>query len=165
MKYDDDEQRRAERQAAFRDIAEMQLQMTMDTIRTTDPSYVSGRPPVPYEDLTEEQAYARRNAAVVLAVSLAMSLGWPAGFRFDPDATRPIEAYIELPGVRQVSWHLPAYAGTYDGHTTLAKYERISEWMEEVDRRADVRRKNAVLGRGFLAAPDADGVLQKIADL
>lgn len=79
-----------------------------------------------------EAAYKVRNFGIVSAVGMAMGLGMKAGFQGDPGDPARVIAYVELPGHGQVSWHLPAYAGTYDGHSTMQKYLRVAEYLIEM---------------------------------
>jgi hypothetical protein len=87
---------------------------------------------------TEAEDYAERNAAVYTCIGLALQLGYPAGVQFQTLAAHgerfPAVAYIDLPS-GQVSWHLPAYAGTYDGHTNGDKAARIRVFVKrhEID--------------------------------
>lgn len=78
--------------------------------------------------------YAARNYWVALALVAAQRRHMTTGFAYD-DREDPdfdgfrIIAYIELPGVGQVSWHLPEYPIPYDGHTTEEKYDRIRQFI------------------------------------
>lgn len=67
--------------------------------------------------------YNVRNPAIYHALALATQLGYPAGIRLDPTEPDWPVAYIDLP-TGQVSWHLPAYPGTWDGHDTPTKLAR-----------------------------------------
>lgn len=112
------------------EVLKVTLAFYLDAIVREDPS----RTPqlVDGPDVLERK-YAARNAAVVTAVSLAMQLGWPAGFAACPDEPDWPVAYIELPEFGQVSWHLPAYRGTWDRHTIAEKYVRVRGWLDRFD--------------------------------
>lgn len=91
-----------------------------------DPSMTTWNGRIP-----EDTAYEIRNRSVVRAVSYAQAMGMAAGFKHhdDPEFGEwNIVAYINLP-TGQVSWHLPAYPGAWDGHTTDKKYERIFKYV------------------------------------
>lgn len=81
-----------------------------------------------------------RYALIAEAMSLALFLGFDAGV--GADATEPAcpVVYIELP-TGQVSWHMPAYLGPWDGHTTEVKYERCQAYAAQVANRLDAARK------------------------
>lgn len=70
--------------------------------------------------------YDRRYTLVLQAVSVANQLGYPAGFRIDPQEPEWPCAFITLPGVGQISWHCPQFPESWDGHTTAEKYQRIA---------------------------------------
>jgi hypothetical protein len=89
----------------------------------------------------KDGAYLERNRCVALLAQLMLAAGGCAGI-----ARTPIEGwsedwfgcvFIDLP-TGQASWHfhdsqahlfagLPPYRGTWDGHTTPQKYERMAE--------------------------------------
>lgn len=92
--------------------------------------------------------YESREGALVMAHAMAWMLGYRSGYRcaaaaccdtekpFDPadigwagDAQEWPVLYIDLPS-GQVSWHMPAYPGRWDQHTTQEKYDRIRGWHE-----------------------------------
>lgn len=77
--------------------------------------------------------YDARHGLVLHALALAAALGYPTGFGVDPnDEERPVVAYLELPGGRQLSWHMRTHAFPYDGHTTEEKYRRVKEFADEL---------------------------------
>jgi hypothetical protein len=89
--------------------------------------------------LQKDGAYTERNKCVAFIARTAVELGYRAGI-----AKTAIEGwsedwhgcvYIDLP-TGQVSWHyhdsqawlferLPPYSGTWDGHDTPEKYQRL----------------------------------------
>lgn len=71
--------------------------------------------------------YPLRNRFVYEALALAAQIGWPHGFRFDPSEPDWPVAFIELP-TGQVSWHLPQFPATWDGHSTEEKFKRIADY-------------------------------------
>jgi hypothetical protein len=89
----------------------------------------------------KDNAYFERNKCVTLIAKMALALGFKAGIaQHDPDDKdweddwRTV-IYIDLPS-GQVSWHfhdshihlldgLPIYDGSWDGHSTEIKYERV----------------------------------------
>lgn len=73
--------------------------------------------------------YDRRNACTFQALSCAFALGYPCGVGFDEKEPEWPVVYIDLPEAGQVSWHTPGYKGTYDGHTTEEKYDRIYKYI------------------------------------
>lgn len=77
--------------------------------------------------------YRRRNAFVHMAIAAAIEVGFQAGFALDPNGEPGFRtvAYIELP-TGQVSWHMPEFAGEFDGHSTADKYRRIDEFAEQM---------------------------------
>ena len=83
-----------------------------------------------------DQQYELRNALVLHAVATAAFLGYPAGFRVDPEEPEWPLAFIELPlpagQPGQVSWHLPRHPRAWDGHTTAQKYERVRAFAAAV---------------------------------
>lgn len=94
------------------------LAATLAAIEAHDPSIGNG------------VSYRERNFYIVSAVAVALDLGLNAGFAVDPATPDWPVAYIDLPHVGQVSWHLPEYIGVYDGHTTAEKYERTAAYVK-----------------------------------
>jgi hypothetical protein len=118
------------------EVLKITMAFYLDAIAREDPS----RKPHPADDPAAlERAYASRNACIVMAVSAAMQLGWPSGFAANPDDPDWPVAYIELPEVGQVSWHLPAYPGTWDRHTVAEKYARVRGWLDRFDASTSAR--------------------------
>lgn len=80
--------------------------------------------------------YEKRYPLIVLAFSLAISLGLEAGIRLDPSEPEWPVIFIELPtkdgSMNQVSWHIPQHVFAWDRHTTEIKYNRIHKWIEEI---------------------------------
>lgn len=76
-----------------------------------------------------DQDYPARYPLVLLAMSLAIQVGYPVGIRIDPDAPEWPVIYIELP-TGQVSWHMPQHESDWDGHTTEDKYQRIAAFTD-----------------------------------
>ncbi|MEA5366068.1 hypothetical protein VA596_41530 [Amycolatopsis sp., V23-08] len=72
--------------------------------------------------------YVIRYPLVVRALGIAAELGYVVGIALDPAEPAWPVVYIELPA-GQVSWHMPAYGGEYDGHTTPEKYQRIRDFI------------------------------------
>ncbi|WP_326559619.1 hypothetical protein [Micromonospora sp. NBC_01796] len=78
--------------------------------------------------------YTRRNRLVWSALVLAHEAGVPAGVGVDPaDPVHPVVVYIELPGIGQLCWHLPAHQVEWDGHSTAVKYQRIDAFRRDND--------------------------------
>jgi hypothetical protein len=80
--------------------------------------------------------YDQRYGLVLEAVALAYKLGIPAGFGIDRDSGAEMDgyrvvAYIEVPGVGQVSWHMPEHGQPWDGHSTAVKFDRIAAYASE----------------------------------
>lgn len=109
------------------DIFLMQLEMIGDV----DPSW-SGHDPKQIEEHGEQETYTIRNRGVYGLLASAAQLGLPHGFGPDPADPGWCIAYIELP-TGQISWHLPVYPGTWDGHSTDEKYARIARLKEYPD--------------------------------
>lgn len=113
--------------ALARQFKALMLDFTLHCILESDPS-ADGT-----EDSPEAPArYAERNQWVYQAVSAALGLGYRAGIRVDPEQPDWPVAYIDLP-TGQVSWHLPAYPGQWDGHDNPTKAERIRAWSDTSD--------------------------------
>lgn len=72
--------------------------------------------------------YDARNRQVYLALASAVLAGYRAGIRLDPSEPNWPVVYIDLP-TGQVSWHVPGYDKTWDGHTTEVKYQRVREYL------------------------------------
>lgn len=102
----------------LRDLLAHQL----DEIALLDPSNDHAGPT--HADKPRELRYDQRNAAVFMAVAVALQIGYKAGVHHDPAAPDLMIAYIELPS-GQVSWHLPAHPIPFDLHSTADKYARI----------------------------------------
>jgi hypothetical protein len=75
------------------------------------------------------QRYAVRTGLVFNALAVAAGYGYPSGIAIDPAEPDWPVAYIDLP-TGQVSWHLAAYPGAWDGHDGAAKTERIRAYVE-----------------------------------
>lgn len=73
--------------------------------------------------------YAIRNTLIWDAMVTAAEDGYRTGVAFDPNEPDYPVVYIDLP-TGQVSWHITAYAGEWDGHTTEQKYERCRAFRE-----------------------------------
>jgi hypothetical protein len=67
--------------------------------------------------------YSIRYILVQKAMYLASVLGYKSGVRIDTEEPDWPVYVIDLP-TGQVSWHMPAVAVAYDGHTTEEKYKR-----------------------------------------
>jgi hypothetical protein len=76
-----------------------------------------------------DQDYPRREVLVLKAMLMARHLGYPAGYRIDPQEPDWPVAFIELP-TGQVSWHMPAFPVAWDGHTTDEKWARIETFLD-----------------------------------
>jgi hypothetical protein len=91
----------------------------------------------------KDKAYAERNLCVALVACIARWHGYTVGIKthpqddpeWDPEWMHIL--FIDLP-TGQVSWHLhisevenfpdiPVYQGTWDGHTTEEKYDRVKK--------------------------------------
>ena len=79
--------------------------------------------------------YDVRYGLVLHAIYVAHEAGFKAGFNIEIKEPEWAVAYIELP-TGQVSWHLPRHVMKYDGHSTIDKYRRIKEWINEPGSRA-----------------------------
>lgn len=74
--------------------------------------------------------YPVRYGLVLRAMYLAHEAGFPAGIRMDNLAPEWPVVYIDLP-TGQISWHMPQYYTTWDGHDTDTKYARIRKWVDQ----------------------------------
>lgn len=72
--------------------------------------------------------YEVRYGLVFTAVDRALRCGYRAGVKNDPEQPEWPVVYIDLP-TGQVSWHMPEYAGPWDGHSTKMKYDRIRAYV------------------------------------
>jgi hypothetical protein len=107
------------------------ISLMLETAAQTDPSHTLFAMPgdsgalekLPPEDI--QDLYFKRNASVLMALGFAATAGIPCGIRVIPGEPDWPIVYIDLPEVGQVSWHLPAYTGEYDGHDTAEKYDRV----------------------------------------
>lgn len=91
-------------------------------------------------------AYTERNRLAVVLAQIALERGWAAGRHVDPtqDPEWRNVVIIDLP-TGQISFHigiadcstsgfksLPRYPGTWDGHTTDEKWERVSQFVNQM---------------------------------
>lgn len=104
------------------------VSLFLDQAAECDPSNPGWQPPI---GETAEQVYAARNQFLVQAAGFASVAGYSAGYAIDPAAPDWPVLLIDLP-TGQVSWHLPAYPGTYDGHTTAEKYARVKAFSDQI---------------------------------
>ena len=74
--------------------------------------------------------YDERNRLVVSLLYRSMRMGWNCGIKIDLDETEWPVVYVDLP-TGQVSWHLPQYAGTWDGHDNAEKYRRAKAFHDQ----------------------------------
>lgn len=74
--------------------------------------------------------YKERYGDVLRALAVAHDLGYRAGIKIDPKEPAWPVVYIDLPDDGQLSWHMPEYAGEWDGHTTAEKFARIVAYAE-----------------------------------
>jgi hypothetical protein len=88
--------------------------------------------------------YTERAACISLIARMAIQLGWKAGVSQHPlDEEYPEHyrklVFVDLP-TGQLSWHiadhdaelikdLPVYIGTWDGHSTEQKDERMAKFV------------------------------------
>lgn len=79
-----------------------------------------------------DSKYSVRQRLVITAVAVAVGLGYQAGFRIDPKEPDWPVAYIELPDIGQVTWHLEKHTNEWDGHDTETKYERCRMFIETI---------------------------------
>lgn len=96
---------------------ERTLAYLLQVIKQLDPSVPNPHP---------HASYPQRNSAIYLALRQASQLGYPCGFCPSENPEWPV-ALIDLP-TGQISWHLPAYPGKWDLHTTEDKYDRIDAY-------------------------------------
>lgn len=108
--------------------------------------------------LREERdaVYAERAKLLVLLARLALKQGWKVGVAQHPaqdaawDADWRTILFVDLP-TGQASWHFhdddakllaefPPYVGTWDGHTTPQKYERVLEALASPDQAIEHER-------------------------
>lgn len=80
--------------------------------------------------------YAYRNPLIYEALKFAGHLKFAHGIRTDPAEPEWMVAFIDLPvgkgQTSQVSWHLPQYPGSWDGHSAEEKYQRTHAYIEYV---------------------------------
>lgn len=107
-------------------VLRLLLAEQLEMIRSIDRSY---QPDPDALSTDESKDYHDRNTAVIGALNTAMILGYRCGMRASLDDLEWPCVYIELPEVGQVSWHIPAYPGKFDGHTVPEKYDRIRRAM------------------------------------
>jgi len=87
--------------------------------------------------------YTERSRVVAGLARAVIAAGGLAGLATDPAEPDWPVVLIDLPGYGQVSWHVPkqeaetlfaflgAYPGTYDGHSTEERYERLSAFARQ----------------------------------
>jgi hypothetical protein len=89
-------------------------------IMAVDPSATGG-----------EGNYTHRNGLIWLALRYAFMCEYPCGVKVDQaEPDYPVVAYIVLPNLGQVSWHLPAFPEPYDGHSDIDKGARIIAYFD-----------------------------------
>lgn len=71
------------------------------------------------------ELYRIRARMIYTAMALATELGFDCGFSIDPNEPDWPVAYIDLPFVGQVSWHMPKFPHEFDGHNSAEKSHRI----------------------------------------
>lgn len=77
----------------------------------------------------EDKNYPARYQLVLIALALSAGIGYVCGIGFDEkEGTDWPVVFIELPKIGQVSWHMPAYPGEFDGHSTEEKYSRCRKY-------------------------------------
>src|SRR5690606_7134294 len=87
--------------------------------------------------------YTERSRVVAGLARAVIAAGGLAGLATDPAEPDWPVVLIDLPGYGQVSWHVPkqeaetlfaflgAYPGTYDGHSTEERYERLAAFARQ----------------------------------
>lgn len=110
-----------------------ELGSLLAAIKDSDPS--ADNPPRTSTGTEYELAvrYTVRNRLIMLAMVTAQRAGLGAGLGFDPNEPDRIVVYIDLP-TGQVSWHVAAYEGAWDGHTTTEKYARCAAYAAHAER-------------------------------
>lgn len=124
------------------------LAQTLDLIERVDPS-AHGTEHAP----DAEDRYADRNRLIYGALAIAARGGLNAGVAIDPNEPAWPVAYIDLP-TGQVSWHLPRYPGTWDGHDGPTKTARISDYIHDVARSYRERLDHALAAVGLPVTAD-----------
>lgn len=98
--------------------SQLSLTLVLAAIEATDPSLPGA------EQVDTDERYKVRNGLIYHAMAVATEYGYRCGIGLDPAEPQWPVAYIDLP-TGQISWHLPAYPGTWDGHDHETKSERI----------------------------------------
>lgn len=109
--------------SAATEVSRMALRVCLIDILEMDPSSPSTAL------VARSPSYEYRNRLVLLALFHSMTLGYPCGIKIDPNEPEWPCAYIELP-TGQVAWHMEQYKGTYDGHETDEKVNRIQRFVD-----------------------------------
>lgn len=78
-----------------------------------------------------EENYAVRYALVFELMHVAQKepYEYKTGIRVDPKEPKWPVFWVILPGVGEVSWHMPSDDGNYDGYDTKAKYTRVRDYI------------------------------------
>lgn len=79
------------------------------------------------QDAESRKDYDERNKLVYSLLYRASTVGWNCGIRIDPVEPDWPVIYIDLP-TGQVSWHVKAYDGEWDGHDNEEKAKRIAQF-------------------------------------
>lgn len=110
----------------YHDIVSELLGLVLAEVAACDPSDPHVKLP---DNVTEQEAYEQRNRLIYQALASAAANRMPHGIQPDPADPAWVIAFIDLP-TGQVSWHLPAYVGQWDGHSTAEKYHRVRAYEQ-----------------------------------
>lgn len=81
------------------------------------------------EIVVNDSNYEFRNKLILMALVSALHLGYLGGIGTDPEEPGWPVIFIDLPA-GQISWHIPEYQKSWDGHTTAMKMHRIEEYVK-----------------------------------
>lgn len=79
------------------------------------------------QDAESRKDYDERTKLVYSLLYRASTVGWNCGIKIDPEEPDWPVIYIDLP-TGQVSWHVKAYDGEWDGHDNEEKAKRIAQF-------------------------------------
>lgn len=80
---------------------------------------------------TNDADYYLRERALLRVHQRALWLGFPVGYRIDPQEPDWPVFFVELP-TGQVSWHMQAFPREWDGHDSVEKYRRCQAFAASV---------------------------------
>lgn len=112
-------------------MSALEFCMLLAQIETIDNAVAVLFGQVPVNQEAVDKGYAQRYVRVFQAAGIAAKLNYTVDIRIDPKDTDWPILCIVLPGVGEVSWHMPVSKRPFSGYDTKEKYVRVNAFIKE----------------------------------